>query len=219
MCGTAREGCLQKNGGKMTRTLTITKSKRYVGWVAKLDSKVPSGMPAIIPSERQDGFYFTEDMQKTSYALATKENPLITPDLWTIIFWSSKAFTNYNGFGDPLDPRANYVKGENLSYKDPKLMKALICSWNFYRGEVVGDKLRMTPGVHAIDGNKPMPSTQTILDNNWYFEAVSNDPHHSPFNQGQGGKVLIPYILKWESYYKLSLFNKWESDQLPQVSI
>jgi len=192
---------------------------KYVGWVAKLQPGVDPGMPAVIPSERQDGFYFNSDMQWLSYNLAVQENPLITKDHWTTIYKDGVCFTDEQGFGMSGDPRANYVKDENTQYEEPKLMKAIIHSWNFFRGEVVGDKLRMTPGVHAIDGNKPMPDIQTTLDNVWYFEAVNNDPHHSPFPQGQGGKVLIPYILKWESYYPLSLFDRWESDQLPQVSI
>jgi len=202
----------------------VTSKKKYIGYVAGLQDRVPIGMPAVIPAENQSGIDFTEDMQVLSYEVMYSQNNLITPELWTKVFTDKICFTDENGFGMPGDPRANFILGKDLDKPLPKLMKGIIHSWNFYRGIQVGDKLRMTPGIHAIDANKmthpwDIPTVSEVIERNLYFEAVNNDPHHSPFNQGRGGKVCIAFFLKWENDYPWDLFTVWDSNQLPQVSI
>jgi hypothetical protein len=77
--------------------------------------------------------------------------------------------------------------------------------------------LRCVAGIHGIDADKPMPDTQTILDNNWYIYAVSMDTptNISHFPQGQGGPVLIPFIIRGAIEFPLQHFERWERDYLP----
>jgi len=213
-----------------------TPTKKYVGWrvlhraeggydATAHQKKFPPDMPAVVPPAdiKKQAIDMTKDIQNMSFALMQNKNPNITKQLWTKVHDGDRAFTNGEGFNQKNDPRRNYVMGENLSSKNlPKYDKAgRLCAGAFVRGEVRGDKLVCIAGVHGIDANKPMPSLQTILDNNWYLYAITlygsgtKKEHVGHFPQGGGGPVVIPFIFEGEIVFDLSWFEKWESDELP----
>ena len=196
--------------------------KKYVGWrsLHKAEGgheKTPLGMPEVIPPENPYAIDMTKEIQQMSFNLMKHFNPAITQQQWSKVHEHNIAFTNYQGFKKPGDPRANFILGEDLNKELPKYDKAgRICGGTFLRGEVREDKLVCIPGVHGIDSTKPLPPLQTIVDNNWYFYAISfHAKRVEHFPQGQGGPVAIPFIFDREVQFPLSLFVKWESDTLP----
>lgn len=194
--------------------------ERYIGFRALFGSEggrvTPDKMPCVIPSLNVAGIDFTQAMQWQSFHLMRSAAPLVDGKHWRAVYGGHRAFTNGQGYDMPGDPRRDYVNGSNLNSPFPKLMKAIICEGNFFRGELDGDELVMTPGVHAIDGNQDMPSVQTILDNHWYFVATTRSGENiGNFPQGFGAPVLIPFILKQEARYEARFFVRWEVDTLP----
>jgi len=187
------------------------------GW-----QNTPLGMPEVMPPIDAIAVDMTEAIQLMSFNLMLKGNNLITGPLWTRVHDGDRAFTNYQGFDMAGDPRANFVLRQDLSSPLPKYDKCQrVCGGSFVRGiETVTNGvpvLRCVAGIHGIDADKPMPDTQTILDNNWYIYAVSMDTptNISHFPQGQGGPVLIPFIIRGAIEFPLQHFERWESDVLP----
>lgn len=223
----------------MTKTLTIIKNKApiepviYDGYrvLHKVEGgwqNTPIGMPEVMPPINAISVAMTEEIQQMSYALMKARNALITAALWTRIHDGDRAFTNFNGFDMEGDPRANFITGSgvdangNAIYPLPKYDKCQrVCGGSFVRGiETVTNNvpvLRCVAGVHGIDADKPMPSTQEILDNVWYIYAVSMDTltQISHFPQGQGGPVLIPFLIRGAVEYPLIHFERWQSNELP----
>lgn len=199
--------------------------KKYIGWrvlhkVEGGSQNTPEGMPEVIPPVDQVGLPMTREIQQMSFELMKHFNPAITPKLWTAVHYGHVAFTNYNGFGDHPKgggPRANYITGDDLDKELPKYDKmGRICGGMFVRGVEQGDRLVCQPGIHGMDARKALPSIQTIVENNWYFFAVVYFPKRlEHFPQGQGSPVAIPFIFDRDVQFKLSLFEKWESDTLP----
>ena len=199
--------------------------KKYVGWRVLHQgeggyAKNPLNMPEVIPPENPVAINMTEAIQRMSFELMKHFNPAITPKLWTKVYEHNIAFTNYNGFGKSGDLRANYITGENLDKGFPKYDKAQrLCGGMFLRGETRSDKLVCQPGIHGIDSTRPLPDLQTIIDNNWYFYAITlyNSPSKvGHFPHGKGGPVAIPFIFDREIQFPISLFERWESDTLPE---
>jgi len=199
--------------------------KKYVGWRSLHKSeggyeKTPVDMPEVIPPVDQVGLSMTKEIQQMSFDLMKHFNSAITPKLWTAVHYGHIAFTNYQGFGNhPKSggPRANYITGDDLNKELPKYDKmGRICGGMFVRGVEKGNMLVCQPGVHGIDARQPLPTIQTIVENNWYFFAVVFNPkrvYHFP--QGQGDPVAMPFIFDRDVQFPLSLFEKWESDTLP----
>ena len=79
-----------------------------------LDRGVP--LPEVLPMAPNHYTPFTAALQRLSYAI----NPELTPDEWTALYTYQRFMTNHNGFGNQADPRANYIKGTNLSSPLPK---------------------------------------------------------------------------------------------------
>lgn len=202
-----------------------TTAKKYVGWrvLHKAEGgygKTPPGMPEVIPPEDQIGLSMTKEIQEMSFNLMTHFNPAINKKSWTQVHHGHIAFTNYQGFGtEPKSggPRANFITGEDLDKELPKYDKmGRVCGGMFIRGIERGDKLVCQPGVHGIDATKPLPSIQTIVENNWYFYAICFFPRNlDHFPQGKGAPVAIPFIFDREIVFPLSLLEKWEDDKLP----
>jgi hypothetical protein len=157
-------------------------------------------------------------LQGLSWNLMRHFNGVMTSKHWASVYNGDTAFTNGNGWDnarEPDDQRRDYVNDRYRGYDDPKLMKAIICAGSFYRGVVQGSELVMVPGIHGIDSNKPLPSIQTIINNNWYFYATLNSTNPSPFGQGQLGHVVVPYFLRMPSAYPLAFFERWKDTKLP----
>lgn len=197
--------------------------KKYSGWrvLHKAEGgyqKTPLGMPEVIPPNNPVAVEMTEAIQRMSYSLMTTMNAAITPALWSKVHEHNIAFTNFNGFNKPNDPRANFILSENLTSPLPKYDKAQrLCGGQFVRGRVVqGNKLVCVPGVDGIDARYALPSVAEIIERNWYLFAVS---YHATrvehFPQGQGGPVAIPFVFDSEIEFDLNLLERWESDELP----
>ncbi len=180
----------------------------------------PDGMPCVNPSLNIAGIPFNSAMQLMSWDLAYGFNPGMRTDKWRVVYGGGVAFCNGQGFDMSGDPRADYVNSRNLDKDLPKLMKAIICSGNFFTGQISGNELVMTPGVDAIDGTKPMPSASEIVTKHWYFHATtarqtSTGWKVSNFPQGSGAPVLVPYILREQARYPLQWFAPWNDFTLP----
>jgi hypothetical protein len=157
----------------------------------------------------------TREIQLLSYEI-NKHNDSFTGGNWRAVYGNKRAFTNGTGYDEPGEPRADHVNGLNVNDPLPKLQDAIICGGMFIRGEVVGTDLVCTPGIHAIDANKPMPTVEEVIARNWYFTAVTqNDGHIYNFPQGHGLPVLIPYILRETARYPIQWFQAWNRDYLP----
>lgn len=193
---------------------------KYIGWrclhVAEGGYPSANGMPEVRPSINIGGIYFNQAMQLISFDLMKSAAPTVTGDKWRAVYDGGRAFTNNQGFNMAGDPRADYINKRDIGREDPKLMKAIICGGMFVRGIAAGDELIISPGVGAIDGNKPIPDYKTVLANNWYFTATTQkDGKVSNFPQTAGNPCLIPYILKQPARYPLAWFVPWEADTLP----
>jgi hypothetical protein len=96
----------------------------------------------------------------------------------------------------------------------PKLLKAIIFSGTFIRGERVGNVLRCVPGIHAVNANLPMPSVDTVLSNNWYTYAVSAD-QTSAAHFIANTPTAVVYFLKETVTYPIEWFAEWNETFLP----
>jgi len=218
---------MPKTGSESENEPQPPSGKKYVGWRVLHQAEGgyqhnPLNMPEVIPPENPVALEMTEPIQRLSFELMKHFNPAITAKQWTMAHHGLIAFTNYQGFGtEPKSggPRANYITGDDLNKKLPKYDKAQrLCGGMFVRGIVRGDKLVCQPGIHGIDATKPMPKLDEVIAKNWYFFAVTlyNSPEKvGHFPQGKGGPVAIPFIFDREIQFSLSLFEKWESDTLP----
>lgn len=170
----------------------------------------PVGMPNVRPAENAPPVPFTPELQDLSWRFMTFKNPTVSRDEWGGVFRSDTAFCNDNG----------------VETNHAKLMKATICSGMFIRGRVENGYLVCTPGIDAIDANKPLPSVQQILDNNWYFVATTGMGKEGVFNfpQGDGGPIFVIYVLTEPVYYPIQKvdetgrytnFARWDADFLP----
>jgi len=223
---------IQSVGG-MEDDSQITSTKKYVGWRALHKDegghqKTPSTMPEVIPPVDQFALKMTKEIQEMSFNLMKHFNKAITPNIWTKVHDGERAFTNFNGFGNGKHgggPRANYITNKDLDKPLPRYDKmGRLCGGMFVRGDVQGGYLVCTPGKHGIDATRPMPTIQEIVDNNWYFfamvwyEAKGKRPgyvSHFPAGRGNEGPVAIPFIFDRKIKFPISLFEKWEEDELP----
>lgn len=180
--------------------------------------------PAVHNSESVASVDFTRDMQLKSYEINVHnpmfDNPLFTGDKWRSVYNNKTAFTNGQGFDKANDPRVDYVNGRDLGAPYPRLMRAIICSGSFFRGQIEntakGTMLTLYPGVHGIDVMQPIPSVDEIIARHWYFYAVTagmKKAHNFP--QGSEQRVIIPLYLKVKTQYPLSWFTPWVSDEEP----
>lgn len=197
----------------------------YNGWRVrhKIEQgwqNTPPGMPEVMPPSNPLSLDMGYAIQQMSYSLMTSANSAITKQLWTAVHDHDRAFTNFNGFNNPGDPRANFVTGENIGAPLPKYDKAQrVCGGSFIHGVPdISGVLRCTAGVDGIDADEPMPDAATIIKNNWYIYAVSVNSDFtqiSHFPQGMGGPVLIPFIFRGVIEFPLQHFETWEAGTLP----
>lgn len=185
------------------------------------NDELTDGMPEIYPSSWQNGIPFTKDMQLMSWELMSRLNPSVTKKQWHKVFDERIAFTNYQSWNDATGKkRADFVNGLDTDAELPKKMKVTLCGGSFYGGYAVGDRLWMYPGIHGIDANKPIPSIDTIIKNNWYFHAITwHDTKDGnkvyDFPQGNGGIVAILLVLSVPVSYPLAWFEPWKGNELP----
>lgn len=209
-------------------TKDVSQTAKYVGWRVKHVSEggrlTPDGMPCVNPSLNISSVEFNEKMQWTSWYLMRGGAAMIAKEKWRAVYDNGRAFTNGNGFNKSGDPRADFVNALNVTSPLPKLMKGIVCSGNFIRGQADGDELVVTPGVGAIDATKPIADPVEFAFDVWekhlFFHATSGRYSNgvwklANFPQGAGAPIFIPYLLKEEARYPLAWFEKWESNSLP----
>jgi len=175
------------------------------------------GMPEVRPSNWGNGIDFGYRLQQLSWELMQWGNSTITPKQWRAVYKHDVAFTNYQGFDKPGDPRADFINGQDVGAELPKLMKVTICGGSLYQGLISDSIFTLVPGVHGIDATKPIPDMSTVVNNGWYFSAVTwhSGNKIADFPQGNGGRVLIPLVLSVPVSYPLAWFQKWEADAPP----
>ena len=197
---------------------------KVAGWRAKYPweggNNVPAGMPAVIPAlQWQNSGYvkyiqpiqFTQPMQWLSWWLMKRLNESISMVKWGAVYAGDRWGTNGNGWDnkeEPDDQRRDYVQDRYAGYPDPKLMDAIIMSGSVYGGDEDEHHVIMRPGVHGIDVYKPLPDVDEVLARGWYFLAMNNTNPPSPFPQGNGGAVAIPYFLREVATYPKAWFVK-----------
>lgn len=113
--------------------------ERITGWLALHKAaggyqNTPPGMPCVLPGTNALPIEFTKDKQLASWDLMSTHNKVVTRSKWAKVYDDKVAFCNEQGLGNPDDPRADYVNGNNLSYPNPKLMKAIFCAGSFTTG-------------------------------------------------------------------------------------
>jgi len=184
----------------------------------------PPGMPEVMPPLYPRTVDMTREIQWMSYYLMRKLNPYITALDWTHVHNHDKAFTNFNGFGDDTDPRANFILNQSTTEQLPKYDKAgRLCGGTFVTGDAVGYTLVMRAGVHGIDPFSPMPDTETIIAKHWFTYALSVNKeytrvNHFPQGIGPDGNeypVAIPIIFKGTITFNINCFERWEQPTLP----
>jgi hypothetical protein len=209
---------------KRAQTVILPPDPRFVGYRVKHRVEpgarwTPNGMPEVNPSINISGIDFTREMQLLSWEVMHIINPTISKEKWRVVYGTTTAYTNGQGFGDDI-PRADYVNGIDLSGGLPKIMKGIVAGGAFVRG-VLGSEMVITPGVGAVDCTKPLPTAQEVIEKNMYFLATtarysaSNVWTVNHFPQGEGGPVAIVYFLNQPARYLASWFDTWDSDAPP----
>lgn len=174
-------------------------------------------LPEMFPLFPNHYAQFPKEWQLLSYAM---NQPWLTPAKWTALYVDQVWITNFQGFGNPDSPRANFVTGEDLTAALPRV-EALTCGGNVLTGQVEGDELV----VHVLDWRQAPPRLADLRP--WektygVIEGVDGSPRH--FHQGlQPDGSLAPVVhplLGDPSRYpritiKLALLQPWTRTELP----
>lgn len=75
------------------------------------------------------------------------------PEKVSKIFGDLRAFCNHTGLGDPANPRADFILGQNLTSPLPQLDKVRTCVLSVLTGVVTPDKKNLI--IEMMDGSKP----------------------------------------------------------------
>lgn len=140
-------------------------------------------------------------------------NPELSDEKWSTLLGYFLAWCNGTGFGDPTDPRANYITGENLGKPDPAFDQARFCGGAIFKGTTIGNVIYIT----TIPSYNP-PSAEFVLKNShlWYW-GTSVSPKGDIYYirrlglDGTLKKVRIPLITSKAVY-----LPKTELHQLPE---
>ena len=112
----------------------------------------PRGDPAVFPLERSAATRVDLTKQWQFFIRAINYG-IEDLDKVSAIFGYLRAFTNLTGLGDPAHPRADFIKGENLSRSLPQLDKVRTCALSVMTGVVAGDHLV----VEMMNGSQDPP--------------------------------------------------------------
>lgn len=161
-------------------------------WRVKHDIEIGTlwrpNMPEVHPLFPNHHSEFGRGWQLLSKAM----NPKINGSRWTACYTFQRYVTNNQGFGNPNDPRANYVLGTNLKEETPRV-EALTTGGSFHTGTVEGNVLI----VETLDASA-VPSLDWIMARPWFWVyAVTVDSKGTPrrFPQGlQANGEIVPII-------------------------
>lgn len=124
-------------------------------------------LPEVFPFFPNHYAKFTRGFQLLEKSL----NPFMTGAKFVSLHSYTTAFNNKQGYGMTV-PRADFINGTNLG-AEPPYQEALVCG-----GAVLAEKYRDANYLYPeyVDGNKPAPTKQYILDHPWLaFDALSVD--------------------------------------------
>lgn len=220
---------------KVARSSEPTANPMFVGWRwlhgVEGGRMPPPGMPEIVPPIDVVRLEMNEAIQRLSYLLMTRLNPLITGALWRKLHSYDRAMTNkeQNGY-DGGTAHADFINRYDMSASLPaydKMQRGF--GGSFFCGMDLGDRIRCDPGVHGIDARTVTMANveqkvDEAFDNNWYVHAVSiGDPDYSNisyFPQGKGLVVVYPFIFDrpitfWKNYQGRQYLESWNADELP----
>ena len=107
------------------------------------------GCPAVMVLNDSPDTIFDKQWQFFLYAI----NQRMSLNAISGLMGNSKALMNNNGLGDPNNPRANYITGDNIGSPDPRLDKLRTFARNIHTGVEMGEDLQ----VKTFDGNNPPP--------------------------------------------------------------
>lgn len=164
-------------------------------------------LPEVFPFFPNDFTAFTKPFQLLEKSL----NPSMTGERYRSLHANDTAFNNGQGYEKKGDPRADFINNRNTTYPPPK-QEALVCG-----GAVLAQKFILDNYLYCeyIDGNKPAPTTQYVLDRPWlYFDAVTVDRGMTGnivirrFPQGNGHRVFILLLARQPIKIHLSKVTK-----------
>lgn len=201
-------------------------------WRVKHDRELGAlwrpNLPEIHPFSPSHFVPFNEAWQRYSFGLNTMDK-----NEWTSVFSDTTAFVNNQGFGKGGDPRANYIKGENLRSPVPKL-EALVCGGAVLTGSVAFSLAQTLQQVKRIAKELPTmsfgffrQSVRSLLDPNvlhtctldgrdapprralepWeMYHAVTVDSRGIPrlFPQGDGQPVILALVADRDRYQRVT---------------
>ena len=107
--------------------------------------------PAVFPLEKSEAARVDLTKQWQFFIRAINYN--MPPEEVSDLFGFRLAFCNFTGLKDPEHPRADFLKGENLSSPLPQLDKVRTCALSVMTGRVRGEELI----VEMMNGSKPPP--------------------------------------------------------------
>lgn len=132
--------------GPQTQLYQFGEDQQVFGEVRECASP---GCPAVMVLNDAPDTVFDQQWQFFLYAI----NPGMAPNAIANLMGATTALMNNTGIGDPNDPRANYITGEDLGAPDPRLDKLRTFARNIHTGVEVGENLQ----VRTFDGNNPPP--------------------------------------------------------------
>lgn len=208
--------------------------KKYIGWKCRHEIEggrvIPTEkMPAVVPSLDSFTVEMTRAIQEMSYALMLAFCPTVTRKQWRKLHDCDNAMNNGDSGYYSQNPNgsecggywADWINNLNTSAQNPRYDKMRTFQGTFIRGDEQGDIIVVRAGVHCIDTRKPLPSVQTIIDNNWFSYAVNSAPDSnmsniSYFAQGGGLPIVYPFISNRDTTtFNKDFFMRWEADTLP----
>lgn len=161
-------------------------------------------LPEIHPFFPSHFVPFTAAWQRHSFGMNT-----MNKNEWTSVFSDTTAFVNNQGFGKPGDPRANFIKQEDLREDLPKL-EALICGGAVMTGHVEGANLI----VYTLNGKNSPP--RRVLEPWEMYHAITVDRRGTPrmFPQGDGQPVLLALVADRDRYPVVT-FPMYKLERVP----
>lgn len=136
----------------------------------------PERRPEVRPLFVNQYVPFNQQWQEFSWNLNDKR--YFTAGNMTAIYHYRLWIANYQGFGDPTDPRRNYFENTNSGYPLPRV-EALTCGGNVLRviGETqvkVGRVFVPAWAIESLDWHKPPPSVQELRSKPWLITTAVN---------------------------------------------
>lgn len=180
-------------------------------WRVKHDRELGAlwrpNLPEVHPFSPSHFVPFTESWQRDSFARNTMDKME-----WTSVFTDDTAFTNNQGFGKKGDPRANFITGENLRARLPKL-EALLCAGAVVTGRpsfrvtaMLRQAVELSRNLFKVSFGFFRQSVSSLLDVNVLQVYTLNGRDAPP------RRALLP----WEQYHAVTVDSRGIPRLFPQ---